>query len=67
MEDRWLSVDEIGAYLGIKRDTVYKWIGEKCMPAQKIGRLGKFKKDEIDGWVRKGGASETSGEHDGKE
>ena len=26
MEDRWLSVDEIAAYLGIKRDTVYKWI-----------------------------------------
>ena len=33
MEDRWLSVDEIGDYLGIKRDTVYKWISEKGMPA----------------------------------
>ena len=40
---------------------------EKAMPAHKIGRLWKFKKDEIDEWVRKGGASETSGEHDGKE
>ncbi len=39
MEDRWLSVDEIGDYLGIKRDTVYKWISEKGMPAHKIGRL----------------------------
>ena len=48
MEDRWLSVDEIGDYLGIKRDTVYKWISEKGMPAHKIGRLWKFKKDEID-------------------
>jgi transposase len=27
--DRWLSVDEIAADLGIKRDTVYKWIAEK--------------------------------------
>jgi excisionase family DNA binding protein len=26
MEDRWLSVDEIAEYLGIKRDTTYKWI-----------------------------------------
>ena len=49
------------------RATVYKWISEKAMPAHKIGRLWKFKKDEIDEWVRKGGASETSGEHDGKE
>jgi len=56
MEDRWLSVDEIGDYLGIKRDTVYKWISDKGMPAHKIGRLWKFKKDEVDEWVRKGGS-----------
>lgn len=60
MEDRWLSVDEIGIYLGVKRDTVYKWINEKSMPAHKIGRLWKFKKNEIDDWVRKGGSSETT-------
>lgn len=60
MEDRWLSVDEIANYLGIKRDTVYKWIAEKGMPAHKIGRLWKFKKDELDGWVRDGKAGESS-------
>jgi excisionase family DNA binding protein len=27
--DRWLSVDEIAAYLGVKRDTIYKWIDRK--------------------------------------
>ncbi len=59
MEDRWLSVDEIGDYLGIKRDTVYKWISEKGMPAHKIGRLWKFKKDEVDEWVRAGGATDN--------
>lgn len=52
MEDRWLSVNEIAVYLGIKRDTVYKWINAKEMPAHKVGRLWKFKKDEIDCWVR---------------
>lgn len=64
MEDRWLSVDEIAAYLGVKRDTIYKWIGEKNMPAHKIGRLWKFKKDETDEWVRGGGAREPGGEHE---
>ncbi|MEE9368279.1 MAG: helix-turn-helix domain-containing protein [Pontiella sp.] len=59
MEDRWLSVDEIGDYLGIKRDTVYKWISEKDMPAHKIGRLWKFRKEEVDAWVRSGKASES--------
>ncbi|WP_440441329.1 excisionase family DNA-binding protein [Providencia huaxiensis] len=28
----------------MKRDTVYKWIAEKGMPAHKIGRLWKFKR-----------------------
>lgn len=60
MEDRWHSVDEIGEYLGVKRDTIYKWISEKSMPAHKVGRLWKFKLNEVDEWVRKGGATEGS-------
>ena len=51
----------------MKRDTIYKWTSKRAMPAHKIGHLWKFKKDEIDEWVRKGGARETSGEYDGKE
>ena len=62
IEDRWLSVDEIAAYLGIKRDTVYKWIAEKQMPAHRMGRLWKFRKDEVDEWVKAGGAATS--EHD---
>ena len=64
VEDRWLSVDEIALYLGIKRDTVYKWIDRKNMPAHKVGRLWKFRKDEVDQWVRGGGSgnSRMSGE-----
>ncbi|MCD4654075.1 helix-turn-helix domain-containing protein [bacterium] len=56
MEDRWLSVDEIAAYLGIKRDTVYRWISERDMPGHKIGRLWKFRKEEVDDWMRGSGS-----------
>ncbi|OHD59800.1 MAG: transcriptional regulator [Spirochaetes bacterium GWF1_41_5] len=56
IKDRWLSVDEIAAYLGLKRDTVYKWLDKGHIPAHKVGRLWKFKKDEIDKWVRSGEA-----------
>ena len=56
VDDRWLSVDEIAAYLGIKRDTVYKWIDGRKMPAHKVGRLWKFRREEVDDWVRSGGA-----------
>jgi excisionase family DNA binding protein len=63
MEDRWLSVDEIAVYLGIKRDTVYKWIAEKRIPACKIGRLWKFKKGEVDEWVQSRQSKQTERQH----
>ena len=56
VDDRWWSVEEIAAYLGIKRETLYKWLAEKNMPAHKVGRLWKFRKDEVDEWVRTGEA-----------
>ena len=59
MEDRWLSVEEIAGYLGVKRDTVYKWIDRRNLPAHKVGRLWKFRKEEIDEWVRQGRANEN--------
>ncbi|MBT2989938.1 MAG: helix-turn-helix domain-containing protein [Candidatus Thiodiazotropha sp. (ex Ctena orbiculata)] len=51
-DDRWLSVEEIAVYLGVKRDTVYKWIERKGLPAHKVGRLWKFRRQEVDEWVR---------------
>lgn len=55
-DDRWLSVGEIAEYLGISKDTVYTWITNKGFPGHQIGRLWKFKRSEIDEWVRAGGA-----------
>lgn len=57
-DDRWLSVEEIAVYLGVKRDTVYKWIDRKGMPGHKVGSLWKFRRDEIDAWVTSGKAGE---------
>ena len=59
-DDRWFSVEEIAEYLGVKRDTLYKWIERKKMPAHKVGRLWKFKKTEVNKWVRSGGGRITS-------
>lgn len=57
-QERWLSVDEIAAHLGVNPDTVYKWIERKKLPAHKVGRLWKFKATEVDEWVRLGKAAE---------
>lgn len=58
MEDRGLSVEEIAAYIGIKRDTVHKWIEDKRMPAYRVGRLWRFRKEEVDESVRRGSREE---------
>ena len=60
MEDRWLSINEICAYLGVSNDTVYKWISGHEMPAHRLGRLWKFKKDQVDAWVEAGGGADRS-------
>lgn len=56
--ERWFSVDEVAEHLGVARDTVYRWIEHRGLPAHKIGRLWKFKLSEVDAWVRGGGADE---------
>lgn len=55
-QEPWVSVDVVAKHLGIARDTVYRWIDSKGLPAHRIGRLWKFKLSDIDDWVRAGGA-----------
>lgn len=62
MDERWQSVEEIAGYLGVSKDTVYTWLSTKRMPAHRVGRLWKFKRAEIDDWVKSGGASEPRDE-----
>ena len=55
----WVSLDEITRHLGVSRDTVYRWIENKGMPAHKLGRLWKFQVSEVNEWVRAGKAADT--------
>jgi excisionase family DNA binding protein len=68
-QNRWLSAEEIAGHLGVSIDTIYRWIAGRSMPAHKVGRLWKFKTDEVDEWVKAGGAADpkvtkTSGDGD---
>lgn len=50
-EERWMSVDEVAVHMGVKRDTIYKWLKSKALPAHKVGKLWKFRKSELDHWL----------------
>ena len=52
----WVSVQDAATHLGVAKDSVYRWIETRRLPAHKIGRLWKFKLSEIDEWVRAAGA-----------
>jgi excisionase family DNA binding protein len=56
--DRWISLQDVCDYLGVKRHTVMRWIVQRGMPASKVGKLWRFKTADIDEWIKKGGASD---------
>jgi excisionase family DNA binding protein len=55
----WVSVEQVGKHLGIAKDTVYRWIESKSLPAHRVGRLWKFKLSQVDAWIEAGGAAES--------
>lgn len=56
MTEPWVSADVIAEHLGVTKDTIYTWIVKKGMPAHRVGRLWKFKIEDVDVWVRRGDA-----------
>ena len=58
--EKWVTLKEVQAYLGVRRETVLQWIAKRNLPAYKVGRLWKFKLTEVDDWVRSGGAAEDA-------
>lgn len=55
LDDSYISIEEAAKYLGIKVVTLRNWIRTKSeLPAHKIGKQWKFKKTELDEWVKSG-------------
>ena len=52
MAEAWVSVEEVATHLGVAKDSVYRWIEHKGLPAHKIGRLWKCQLSEVDAWGR---------------
>lgn len=54
-DDRWIGIEEAANYIGVNRDTIRNWIKKDTrIPAHKIGKLWKFKKSELDAWIKSG-------------
>jgi excisionase family DNA binding protein len=60
MAEPWVSVDHVAAHLGVRKDSIYRWIESRGLPARKIGKLWKMKLSEVDAWVRARGPAQGS-------
>lgn len=51
----WIGIKDAAEHLGVKPSAVRDWIKKgKGIPAQKIGKQWKFKRSELDAWVKSG-------------
>lgn len=48
-----MNIREASDYLGISPDTLYKYAGEKTIPAFKLGNRWRFRKSALDAWMEK--------------
>lgn len=61
--ERWVTVDDVAAHLGVTRESIYRWKDTKDLPAHRVGRAWRFRLSEIDEWVRSGRGA-TDGERE---
>lgn len=52
-DDRIMGVPELAEYLGMSDKWVYDQTGSNRIPFFKLGSITKFRKSEIDKWMRK--------------
>ncbi len=51
--DKWLTLEQIAEYLQMSVSSIYKMAQTGKIPAYKVGRQWRFKKEEIDALVEK--------------
>jgi excisionase family DNA binding protein len=48
-----MDVHDLAGYLLLSEAAVYKLARNGCLPALRVGKLWRFRKDLIDEWIRK--------------
>ncbi len=51
MTKEFLDIHELSEYLSIKRSTLYTMVESGDLPHYRIGRLIRFKRNDVDGWL----------------
>ena len=52
MNGNLMNIDELAAYLKVKKQTIYNWLNLKKIPGIKMGHVWRFRKQEINRWLK---------------
>lgn len=55
-----LDTKEAAELLGISRNTLYEWVVQRKVPYVKVGRLTKFRREDLEAWLKKRTQEEKS-------
>ena len=50
--EKWVSLEEIAEYLGVKPPTIRGWLKKKDLPAYKVGGVWRFRYSEVNEWIK---------------
>lgn len=56
--EAYMTVEDVCVYLAATKETVYRWIKKKGLPAHRVGKLWLFQRSDIDLWIKSGEAAE---------
>lgn len=51
-QDEYLNVDELSELTGLKKATIYAKRSRRELPAYKFGRELRFRRSEVESWIR---------------
>ena len=58
-EEGWVGIAEVASHLSVAKESIYRWIESKGLPAHRVGRLLRFRLSEVDEWVKRSGAEKS--------
>ena len=41
-EEGWVGIVEVAAHLHVIKESIYRWVDSKSLPAHRVGRLLRF-------------------------
>ena len=49
---RLMNIDELAAYLRLRRQTIYNWLHEGKISGIKVGGVWRFDRKDVNAWLR---------------